>query len=225
MTKLLLVEDDESLGATLSERLREEGYGVAWAKSNSEAELEFDKGDVALIILDIGLPDGSGFRLARHVKVRANTPIVFLTAMNSAENRLEGFELGASDYIPKPFHLKELLLRVSRVLESRGIRKGMEVGGIRINPDAMSVTLPGGEEEYPAVRDFEILKLLVSCAPRVLSRAEIHQRLWPEDNSSNSFRSIDNAVVRLRSMFRKVSESAEFIRSVRGVGYQWIYEK
>ncbi|NMC62865.1 MAG: response regulator transcription factor [SAR324 cluster bacterium] len=224
MTRLLLVEDDSSLGQTLSERLTEEGYTVVWAHSCEGAIQKFLENSIDLVLLDIGLPDGSGFSVARAVREKNSTPLIFLTAMNSAEFRLEGFEIGADDYIPKPFHLRELLLRVSRVLEAKGIRKTIEAGKISIDPDSFSIILPNGELSQPAVRDFELLKLLIMSAPRVLSREELHQKLWPEDSESSTFRSIDNAVLRLRTIFRKISDE-EYIRSVRGVGYQWVGEK
>lgn len=224
MTRLLLVEDDTSLGQTLSERLMEEGYTVVWVQSCNGAIQKFFEDSIDLVLLDIGLPDGSGFAVARAVREKNSAPLIFLTAMNSAEYRLEGFEIGADDYIPKPFHLRELLLRISRVLEAKGIRKTIEAGKISIDPASLSILLPNGEVVQPAVRDFELLKLLMTSAPRVLSREELHQKLWPEDTESSTFRSIDNAVLRLRAIFRTFS-GEEYIRSVRGVGYQWVYEK
>lgn len=222
MTKILLVEDDQTLGSTLTERLEEEGYSTRWVTTRSDAEAAFSEDRFDLVILDIGLPDGKGFAFGRHVKEHSGIPLVFLTAMVSAEYRLEGFEIGADDYIPKPFHLKELLLRISRVLETRGIKRTIEVGDIVIELESMSIRLPGGEIEQPQSRDFELLCYLVQSAPRVLSRESIHQKLWATDPDTSSFRSIDNSVLRLRTIFRKVSED-EFIRSVRSVGYQWVY--
>lgn len=224
MTKLLLVEDDSSLGQSLTERLSEEGYTVLWNQTCEEAERTLADVQVDLVLLDIGLPDGSGFSVARFLREKGSTPLIFLSAMTSAEYRLEGFEIGADDYIPKPFHLRELLLRISRILESKGIRKTIEVGDIVIDPQSMSVMLQSGETIQPAPRDFELLKFLVNSSPRVLGREEIHDKLWPEDSDASTYRSIDNAIMRLRSIFRKVSNE-EYIRSVRGVGYQWVYGK
>ncbi|HEX4924864.1 MAG TPA: response regulator, partial [Bdellovibrionales bacterium] len=118
MKHLLLVEDDPSLGATLQERLEKEGYSVAWAQSRAEAESAFARKPPDLVILDVGLPDGSGFDLAKLIKKKSVVPFIFVTAMTTAEYRLEGFEIGAEEYIPKPFHLKELLLRVKHVLDN-----------------------------------------------------------------------------------------------------------
>src|SRR5215472_15772146 len=112
MKRLLLVEDDRSLGATLHERLLREKYEVAWVETKQSALGKLNEGLWDLVILDIGLPDGSGFELARHIKSNATMPIMFMTALSTAEHRLEGFEIGAEEFIPKPFHLRELLLRV-----------------------------------------------------------------------------------------------------------------
>ena len=108
MKRLLLVEDDRSLGATLHERLLREKYDVTWVETKQRALKKLDEGIWDLVILDIGLPDGNGFELARHIKETRKLPIMFMTALSTAEHRLEGFEIGAEEFVPKPFHLKEL---------------------------------------------------------------------------------------------------------------------
>lgn len=219
MTGILLVEDDESLGATLSERLRLEGYAVSWAKTRQEARQLMQEPGCDLCILDIGLPDGSGLDLARDLHLSRKIPFLFLTAMNSAEYRLEGYELGAEDFIPKPFHLKEFLMRVSRVIERFRAQSTVSYGDVKIDFQQKSLTLPDGSVEFPIARDFDLLKLLIDEAPREVSRSEIVDKLWQGDRLSTA-RTIDNAVVRLRHAFRKAG--GDYIRSVRGVGYQWV---
>src|SRR6266513_4042731 len=123
MKRLLLVEDDRSLGATLHERLLREKYDVAWVETRQRSLRKLEEGNWDLVILDIGLPDGSGFELGRHIKLQTTIPIMFMTALSSAEHRLEGFEIGAEEFIPKPFHLRELLLRVEHVLERHPVRR------------------------------------------------------------------------------------------------------
>jgi len=115
MKTILLVEDDRSLGATLQARLSREGYQVSWVETKQRALTKVEDAFWDLIILDVGLPDGSGFELARELKANRSFPIMFMTALGSAEKRLEGFEIGAEEFIPKPFHLRELLLRVKHV--------------------------------------------------------------------------------------------------------------
>lgn len=218
MKALLLVEDDILLGETLTERLAKEGYTVDWVQSQAEGEKALNEGAYDLVLLDVGLPDGSGFDLARKIRADREMPIVFMTAMNTAEHRLEGYEIGAEEFIPKPFHLKELLLRVKHVLENHAAARAVRVGARTIDFEAQAIVSETGEREFLAARDFQLLKLLVESAPRVVSRDEILDKLFGEDRFPNH-RTVDNAVVRLR---HALGGAGETIRSVRGVGYQWV---
>ena len=218
MKSILLVEDDRSLGATLRDRLAREGYDVSWVETKQRALIKFDEGLWDLIILDVSLPDGSGFEIARDVKTKSAVPIMFMTALGTAENRLEGFEIGAEEFIPKPFHLRELLLRVQHVLENHPVRHQVSCQGRTVDLDNRAIVQPDGTREHPAARDFELLQLLITSSPRVISRNQILDVLWGEDKFLNQ-RTIDNMVVRLRQMLGDTESSC--IRSVRGVGYQW----
>jgi DNA-binding response OmpR family regulator len=218
MKRLLLVEDDRSLGATLRERLLREKYDVAWVETKQRALKKLSEGLWDLVILDIGLPDGSGFELGRHIKESTSLPIMFMTALSTAEHRLEGFEIGAEEFIPKPFHLRELLLRVKHVLESHPVLHRVSCNGRVIDLDTRAIVQPDGRREHPPARDFELLHLLISSSPRVISRNQILDVLWGEDKLLNQ-RTIDNMIVRLRQLLGDTSSTC--IRSVRGVGYQW----
>jgi DNA-binding response OmpR family regulator len=218
MKRLLLVEDDRSLGATLHERLLREKYEVAWVETKQGALTKLNEGLWDLVILDIGLPDGSGFELARHIKSKATMPIMFMTALSTAEHRLEGFEIGAEEFIPKPFHLRELLLRVQHVLENHPVLHRVTCKGRTVDLDNRAIVQPDGTREHPAARDFELLQLLITSSPRVISRNQILDVLWGEDKFLNQ-RTIDNMVVRLRQLLGDTESTC--IRSVRGVGYQW----
>jgi two-component system phosphate regulon response regulator PhoB len=215
---LLLVEDDRSLGATLHERLVKEGYTVRWVETQAAAQQALAQGWWDLVILDVGLPDGSGFDLARQIKAQSILPIVFITAWSSAEKRLEGFEIGAEEFIPKPFHLRELLLRVKHVLDNHAVHAQLVCNGRRIEFDTCAIVQPDGQREYLPVREFQLLQLLIAAAPRVVSRDEILDTLWGEDKFPNT-RTIDNLIVRLRQTLGDAAGLC--IRSVRGVGYQW----
>lgn len=222
MRKLLLVEDDVSLGTTLLERLQKE-YQVAWAKTLAEAWNTFTKTrDFDLIVLDVGLPDGNGFELAEKIKKISPALFIFLTAQADAESRLRGFELGAEEYIPKPFHLKELLIRVKHVLEAHAPAKELVLESCTVNFATMSVQKKSGQIEYPPVTDIKILQMLVEKSPRVLSRDDIMNEIWGVDKNP-SHRTIDNIIVRLRHLLG--DEGEKYIRSVRGVGYQWATEE
>jgi len=218
MKRLLLVEDDRSLGATLCERLQRENYEVSWAETKQRALKTLAEGLWDLVILDIGLPDGSGFELARHIKASTSLPIMFMTALSTAEHRLEGFEIGAEEFIPKPFHLQELLLRVRHVLENHPVQRQINCNGRVIELVTRVIVQPDGQREYPAARDFELLQLLITSSPRVVSRNQILDVLWGEDKFLNQ-RTVDNMIVRLRQLLGDTSSTS--IRSVRGIGYQW----
>ena len=224
MKSLLLIEDDTSLGSTLAERLQREGYNVKWVVTLQQANKVILENTFDLIIIDIGLPDGSGLEFATKLKEKVNVPFIFVTAMNSAEHRLRGYEIGADEYIPKPFHLKELLLRISRVLGRTSNVGKILVAGIEIDLNAMSISKPDGTVEYPTSRDFKILRCLINATPSVVSREELI-KLVIGDSSEDppTQRTIDNSIVRLRQLFGEGSQS--FIRSVRGVGYQWVGDK
>ena len=217
MKSLLLVEDDRSLGATLQDRLLLEGYQVSWVETKQRALKKLGEGLWDLIILDVGLPDGSGFELARHVKANTSLPVMFITALGTAENRLEGFEIGAEEIIPKPFHLRELLLRVKHVFERHPVRHQIFCNGRVIELDSRTIVQPDGQREYLPARDFELLELLISSAPRVVSN-QIIDAVWSEDKLGNQ-RTVDNMIVRLRQSLGDTG--SKLIRSVRGVGYQW----
>jgi DNA-binding response OmpR family regulator len=218
MKSILLVEDDRSLGATLRDRLAREGYDVSWVETKQRTMAKFDEGLWDLIILDVSLPDGSGFEIAREVKTKSTVPIMFMTALGTAENRLEGFEIGAEEFIPKPFHLRELLLRVQHVFERHPVRHQIVCNGRTVELDSRTIVQPNGEREHLPARDFELLELLITSAPRAVSRNEIIDKLWGEDKLGNQ-RTVDNMIVHLRQSIGDTN--SEIIRTVRGVGYQW----
>jgi two-component system, OmpR family, phosphate regulon response regulator PhoB len=218
MSKLLLVEDDSSLGATLQERLQKEGHLVFWAKSQKDGLENFDRHDPDLVILDVGLPDGSGFNLAKIIKEKSAVPFIFVTAMSTAEYRLQGYELGAEEYIPKPFHLKEFLMRVEHVLANHAL-KIINCAECTIDLKSMMVLHKDGTKAPLNSRDFQLLRLLIERTPQVVSREEILDTLWGEDKFPSE-RTVDNSVVRLRQALGK--KDGESIKSIRGVGYQWL---
>jgi DNA-binding response OmpR family regulator len=184
----------------------------------ADAERALGDGRWDLAIVDVKLPDGTGFGLARLIKRSSLTPVMFMTALNSAENRLEGFEIGADEYLPKPFHLKEFILRVRHVLATQRVPELVEAVGRVIDLGALSVTTPDGERSFLQVRDGHVLKLLISAAPAVVDRAEILDRVWGREEFPTA-RAVDNSIVRLRQALR--DDDGRLIRSVRGIGYQW----
>ena len=218
MARVLLVEDDGPLGRTLAERLEKEKLDVRWVQSIAAAEQALADGRWDLAIVDVKLPDGSGFGLARQIKRVSLTPLMFMTALNSAENRLEGFEIGADEYLPKPFHLKEFILRVRHVLATQRVPDVLHAQNRQIDLGALSVTRPDGTRAFLQVRDARVLRLLIAAAPNAVERTTGLDRAWSGEEAPTA-RAVDNAIVRLRQALQ--DDEGELIRSVRGVGYQW----
>lgn len=217
MRSILLVEDDRALGESLTERLKRD-YHTVWARSVGEFKEISSRENFDLAILDVGLPDGDGFEIASTLS-RTQCQFMFLTARSEAESRLKGFELGAVDFVPKPFFLKELLLRVQRLLKSTETTPAViRLSSCEINWEEGSIVNQGGGREYPSVSDMKILRLLIESSPAVVPRDEIINKVWGPDSNPN-LRSIDNAMVRLRGL---LGNEGQQIRSVRGVGYQWL---
>jgi DNA-binding response OmpR family regulator len=217
LKKILLVEDDVTLGALLKERLASQ-YQVQWSQTESEARQHLETDFFDLLILDIGLPDGNGFHIARDLKGPIKPAFLFLTAQGDPESRLLGYELGAEEFIPKPFHLKELMIRVKHVLDVHIIPQKLLMPDCEIELQNFSIHRKNGNIEYPPVKDMQILKFLVEQAPKVVSRDEIINRIWGLDKDLSP-RTIDNAIVRLRQVIGDRNEI--YIRSVRGIGYVW----
>lgn len=219
MNRLLLVEDDSSLGSSLLERLKAESFDVVWAQSLAEARTSLQTHKPDLIILDIGLPDGSGLDLAREIKDKSALPIIFMTAWNTAENRLEGYEIGAEEFIPKPFHFRELLLRLNHVLQNHQVTSQIKLPQGLLDLEKMCFQDDNGQMTFLANRDFQVLQLLIESSPKPVTRDEILDKVWGLE-SFPSHRTVDNSILRLRQALR--DEQGHLIRSVRGLGYQWI---
>lgn len=219
MTRVLLVEDDVSLGRTLGERLERDGLEVTWVQTVAAARTALADGRWALAILDVMLPDGSGFDLARLIRQKSLMPVMLMTALNTANSRLEGFETGADEYLPKPFHLREFLLRVRHILSTQRQSDVVHARGRTIDLSALTVTGPAGERVFLQTRDGQVLRLLISRAPGPVDRSEILDEVWGRERFPTA-RAVDNAIVRLRQALQ--DERGQIIRSVRGVGYQWV---
>jgi len=219
MKKILLLEDDQSLGATLCQRLGDAGYKTIWASTIAAATRLLETENFDLLVLDVGLPDGSGYEFAELAKLKTTTPFIFLTAQSDAGERLAGYELGASEYIPKPFVFKELLLRIQRVFRGNMEPvKTIACAKSTINLTEMSVVDSEGQITYLSNRDFRLLNILIRQSPRPVSRDEILDELIGLDQFPST-RTIDNSIVRLRQILGEAGGKS--IRSIRGVGYQW----
>jgi DNA-binding response OmpR family regulator len=218
MKKIFLVEDDVSLGESLSERLSKD-YEIRWAQTAQEALQVANVYEMDISILDIGLPDGSGLEIAKFLRVNTNSAFVFLTAQADAETRLKGFEIGADEFIPKPFHLRELLLRLKHVEENHTKTLIKKLPFSTIDFEKSLVIKMDSTESKLTHTEMKVLKLLLKNKNKVVSRDQIMDSVWGE-GAELSHRTIDNMIVRIRSALS--SEDADRIKSVRGIGYQYL---
>lgn len=218
MSRLLLVEDEENLGRTLQERLQKEGHVVRLSGTLEDARREILSEKPDLVILDVGLPDGSGFDLAKEIKGKINCPFLFVTAQSSAESRLQGYEIGAEEFIPKPFHLKELLIRVRHVLENHSRAEQIQADNIKIDFESQYISYQDGRREHVPLKDLQVLQLLIRKSPQVVSRDQILNEVWGQDQFPTN-RTVDNTVVRLRQVLGETLGAK--IKTQRGIGYYW----
>jgi DNA-binding response OmpR family regulator len=213
---ILLVEDDPTLGEGLQSSLSKT-YNVKWANTLAKATHLIKTETFDLLICDLGLPDGNGMDLVESIQnLTYRPPVLILSAQGDPETRLKGYEIGIQEFVPKPFHLKELLLRIGHVFEAHANQIEFEVGKVKINFATFAVYLQGGAIEYPPVNDIKILKHLTSQAGNPVSRDQLIDVVWGAD-SETSHRTIDNSIARLRQLVGDTDE--QIIRSVRGVGY------
>lgn len=222
--RILLVEDERNLALTLREKLVEAGYDVAHASTRAEAVFEIEKRAFALAILDVGLPDGTGFQVAEKIReLKPRTAILFLTAFSDPESRVRGLELGAEDYVGKPFHLKELMLRVRNALKrAHWVGSPLDAGAVRIGRAEIDLERFEARVDDAVHRlthkELALLRLLLERRGKAVSRDEILDAVWSEEEFPTS-RTIDNFIVRLRRLIEVDPEDPQIIKSVRGVGY------
>ncbi|NUN10676.1 MAG: response regulator transcription factor [Ignavibacteriaceae bacterium] len=224
-SKILLVEDEETMAIGLEYNLTDEGYVVEWAKNGRDALNFYDKGRYDLIILDIMLPYFSGFEIAKEIRSRSpKVPILFLTARTSSEDRVRGLELGADDYITKPFDLREFLLRVRRMLlrgrwysdvskDSPKAKIGdcvVDFDNLTVKSKSRSITLTS--------REAVLLRYFLENSGRVISRGELLENVW-HLSSEVETRTVDIFVSRLRKYFEPDPDSPIYFKSIRGEGY------
>jgi DNA-binding response OmpR family regulator len=230
LSRILVVEDEPNVGTTLVDRLKLEGYDVQWAKSAAQAIQSISQTPAPrLVLLDVGLPDQSGFEVATEIRRRSpQSAIIFLTAFGNAEDRVRGLELGAEDYVVKPFHFKELLLRIQKGLKRAESLVQSEEGPVQIGKARVHFSRFQAErdgETFPLThKECLVLRLLYDRQGQVVSRDEILNQAWSEDEYPTP-RTVDNFIVKLRKRIEEDPENPTVIRSVRGVGYQLELQK
>jgi len=225
MTKILVVEDEKSFSEPLAFLLGKEGYEVVVAADGNEALAKFDKSGADLVLLDLMLPGMSGTEVCRQIRTTSNVPIIMLTAKDDEVDKVVGLELGADDYVTKPYSARELLARVRAVLR-RGADTGadldagplVQVGEIKLDVDRHIVTFKGENIALP-LKEFELLEFLMRNAGRVLTRIQIIDRIWGNDYVGDT-KTLDVHIKRLRSKLEKDPANPELIQTVRGLGYK-----
>lgn len=227
--RILLVEDEEPLALGLEYNLSEEGYDVTIAHNGREALKLFNRNDYDLIILDIMLSyQDDGFEVARHIREQSlQIPILMLTARNSVDDVIRGLELGADDYITKPFHLAELLLRVKRILKRKRWYRQVIIeqplyrfGKNEINFE--DLTCRSGEQQFRLTkREAMVLKYLIDRQGKIVPREELLENVWGLSSLIET-RTVDNFIARLRKYFEPNPAKPIFIKSVRSVGYMFV---
>jgi DNA-binding response OmpR family regulator len=216
---VLLVEDEVSIGSLVRTYLERTGYRVVWVRSGEEALTELARHPVRMVILDIGLPGIDGFDVCRRMRERSGVPIVMLTARDEEPDRVAGLEVGADDYVSKPFSPRELAARIKAVLrrtEGPPRQEVLAVGDVTARRDTREVSV-GGESVELRGKEFELLAWLLEHPGVVFSREQLLDRVWGMTYFGGT-RTVDVHVAQLR---RKLGRP-ELIRTVRGAGYQWV---
>ena len=226
MLDVLIVEDEENLGITVSEYLKGLGHGCFWAKNAKTARELFNSQRPTVILMDIGLPDGSGLELAREFrKIRKDFVLLFLSALNDPETKVEGLEIGADDYITKPFALKELILRLNRILSSQSeinkLPEEITHGRLKIWFKRYEVQDASGTVLTLSQKECAILELLYKKKNEAVDREEIIEKIWGEDKFPSN-RTVDNYIVKLRKWCETDSTRNLEIQSIRSIGYKLI---
>ncbi len=224
MTRILLVEDEESISDPLAYLLGKEGYDVTVAADGLQALAEFDSHGADLVLLDLMLPGASGTEVCRQLRSKSKVPIIMLTAKDSEIDKVVGLELGADDYVTKPYSSRELLARIRAVMrrntESSDIDDGvLEAGGVRIDVERHVASVRGTELALP-LKEFELLEMLVRNAGRVMTRGQLIDRIWGQDYVGDT-KTLDVHVKRLRAKIEETPSEPKLLVTVRGLGYKF----
>lgn len=224
MTRVLVVEDEESFSDALSFMLRKEGFEVAVASSGTDAVAQFDQHGADLVLLDLMLPGMSGTEVCRNLRSRSSVPIIMVTAKDGEVDKVVGLELGADDYVTKPFSSRELVARIRavlrRVAEPEELVPGtIESGPVRMDVERHVVSVNGEPVALP-LKEFELLELLLRNSGRVLTRGMLIDRVWGSDYVGDG-KTLDVHVKRLRAKIEADPAAPVHLVTVRGLGYKF----
>jgi len=215
---VLLVEDEPSVGELIRGYLMRDGYRVVWVRSGEDALVELDRHRVRIVILDIGLPGKDGFDVCRDMRARSDVPILMLTARDEEPDRIVGLEVGADDYLTKPFSPRELLARMKAILRrsepQEGREKTVALGDVVLDRESHDVTVAGKPVELTA-KEFDLLAYFMANTGVVVSRDLLLERVWGQEYPGGT-RTVDVHVAQVR---RKL-DRPDLIRTLRGTGYK-----
>jgi len=224
MTRILVVEDESSFSEALEFLLGKEGFSVITAATGTEALKKFEQGGIDLILLDLMIPEVSGTEVCRQIRSKSKVPIIMLTAKDSEVDKVVGLEIGADDYVTKPYSARELVARINAVLRRNtgdGITTDpgvMSVHGIRMDIDRHQVSVNGIPVSLP-LKEFELLEFLMRNAGRVLTRIQLIDRVWGSDYVGDT-KTLDVHIKRIRAKIETDPANPKIIQTVRGLGYK-----
>ena len=224
MTKILIVEDEASFSEALEFLLGKEGFSIVTAATGTEALRKFEQGGIDLVLLDLMIPEVSGIEVCRQIRAKSKIPIIMLTAKDSEVDKVVGLEIGADDYVTKPYSSRELVARIRAVLRRNGndeIESAsglLTVGGVKMDVDRHQVSVNGIPVSLP-LKEFELLEFLMRNAGRVLTRMQLIDRVWGSDYVGDT-KTLDVHIKRLRAKIETDPANPTVIQTVRGLGYK-----
>jgi len=224
VTRVLVVEDEESFSDPLSYMLRREGFEAVVAATGPDALAEFDRGGADVVLLDLMLPGLSGTEVCRRLRAKSSVPIIMLTAKDGEIDKVVGLELGADDYVTKPYSARELVARIRAVLRRRGDAEPeqgdgvLEAGPVRMDVERHVVAVDGETVALP-LKEFDLLELLLRNSGRVLTRGQLIDRVWGSDYVGDT-KTLDVHVKRLRAKIEPDPANPTYLLTVRGLGYK-----
>ncbi len=223
MTRVLVVEDEESYSDALSYMLRKEGFEVAIAANGHDALTEFDRNGADIVLLDVMLPGIPGTEVCRQIRASSAVPVIMVSAKDDEVDKVVGLELGADDYVTKPYSPRELVARIRAVLrrgplESAPDSSVLEAGPVRMDVERHVVTVDGTEQRLP-LKEFELLEMFLRNPGRVLTRGQLIDRVWGSDYVGDT-KTLDVHVTRLRAKLEPDPGEPKYLVTVRGLGYK-----